>query len=79
MIGILGIIAHSIRVDKPELNKYAAVLVLLRSYLPCFDIEERRHYSSDVYNAYLLIAAINGIGIQQVLNNLILEKKYSIP
>ena len=73
----MAIIAHSIRVDKPELSKYAAVLALYRGYLPCFDIEERRHNNTDVFNAFLLIAAVNGIGIQQVLINLTFDKKYS--
>ena len=63
MIGILGIIAHSIRVDRPELNRYDGALILLRGYLPCFDIEERRHYSSEIYNTFLFIGALNGLGI----------------
>jgi hypothetical protein len=79
VIGILGTMAYSVHKDKPELNKITAILVLLRSYLPLFDIEERRHSNSELFNSIFFVAALNGVGIQQVINNLIFEKKYSIP
>jgi len=79
VIGILGTIAYSIRKDRPELNKITAILVLLRSYVPLFDIEERRHGSSELFNSIFFVACLNGAEIQQVINNLIFEKKYSIP
>lgn len=46
VIGILGIMAYSVRVDRPELNKIVANLVLLRAYMPLFDLENRRHSNS---------------------------------
>ena len=46
VIGILGIMAHSVKIDKPELNKIVANLVLLRAYMPLFDLENRRHSNS---------------------------------
>jgi hypothetical protein len=50
-------------VDKPELNKIVAVLVLMRCYLPFFDIEERRHTFSETNNSIFFVAALNGVGI----------------
>lgn len=79
VIGILGIMAHSIRVDKPELNKIVANLVLLRAYMPLFDIEERRYSNSEIFNSIFLVSLLNGIGNQQVLNNLIFDRKIAIP
>ena len=46
VIGILGIMAHSVKIDKPELNKIVANLVLLRAYMPLFDLENRRYSNS---------------------------------
>ena len=63
MIGVLGTITYSVRVDKPELSKYAGVLILLRCYVALFDIEERRRNSSEVYNSIFFVAALNGLGI----------------
>jgi hypothetical protein len=56
---ILGIIGYSIKVDKPELNKIVAILVLMRCYLPFFDIEERRHTFSETNNSIFFVAALN--------------------
>jgi hypothetical protein len=55
VIGILGVMAHSVRVDKPELNKIVAVLVLLRAYMPLFDIEDRRQRQSQLFNSIFLV------------------------
>ena len=63
ILAILGIIVYSVRVDKPELNKIVAVLVLMRCYLPFFDIEERRHTFSEISNSIFFVAALNGVGI----------------
>jgi hypothetical protein len=63
VIGILGVMAHSVRVDKPELNKIVAVLVLLRAYMPLFDIEDRRHSNSQLFNSIFLVASLNNLGI----------------
>ena len=64
VIGIIGVMAHSERVDKPELNKIVAILVLLRAYMPLFDIENRRHSNSELFNSIFLVSSLNGIGIQ---------------
>jgi hypothetical protein len=56
---ILGIIGYSVKVDKPELNKIVAILVLMRCYLPFFDIEERRHTFSETNNSIFFVAALN--------------------
>jgi hypothetical protein len=64
ILAILGIIGYSIRVDRPELNKIVSVLVLMRCYLPFFDIEERRHTNSETYNSIFFVGALNGVGIQ---------------
>ena len=61
VIGILGIMVHSVRVDKPELNWIVANLVLLRAYLPLFDIEDRKHSNSELSNVIFFIASINGL------------------
>ena len=63
VIGILGVMAHSVRVDKPELNKIVAVLVLLRAYMPLFDIEDRRQRQSQLFNSIFLVASLNNLGI----------------
>jgi hypothetical protein len=63
VIGILGVMAHSVRVDKPELNKIVAVLVLLRAYMPLFDIEYRRQRQSQLFNSIFLVASLNNLGI----------------
>ncbi len=64
VLGILGTIAYSVRKDRPELNKITAILVLLRSYLPFFDIEDRRHNNSELLNSITFVAVLNGAGIQ---------------
>ena len=46
VIAIIAIMIYSIRADKPHLMKIVANLVLLRYYLPCFDIEKRRFNNS---------------------------------
>ena len=61
VIGILGIMAHSVRVDKPELNWIVANLVILRAYLPLFDIEERKHSNNDFSNVIFFILSANGL------------------
>ncbi len=61
VIGIIGISVYSIRANKPELNKIVAILVIIRAYLPMFDIEERRHSNSEMSNAIFLVAAGNGL------------------
>jgi hypothetical protein len=53
-----------VRKDRPELNKITAILVLLRSYLPFFDIEDRRHSNSELFNSIFFVALLNGAGIQ---------------
>ena len=63
VIGILGIMAHSVRVDKPELNRIVANLVLLRAYMPLFDIEDRKHSNTDLSNVIFFVASINGLFI----------------
>ena len=55
--------ALSVRVDKPELNKIVAILVLLRAYMPLFDLENRRHSNSVLFNSIFLVSSLNGIGI----------------
>ena len=64
VLAILATIAYSIKVDKPELNKITAILVLVRSYMPLFDIEDRSHSNSDVFNSIFFVAILNGTGIQ---------------
>jgi hypothetical protein len=71
--------AHSIRVDKPALNKIVANLVLLRAYMPLLDIEERRNSNSEIFNSIFLVASLNNLGVQQVLNNLLFDRKIAIP
>ena len=63
MIGIIGVMVHSVRVDKPELNKIVAIQVLLRAYMPLFDIEDRRHSNSPLFNSIFLVASLNNLGI----------------
>jgi len=46
VIGILGTMIYSVKKDKPELFRIVASLVLLRAYLPLFDIEDRRKSNS---------------------------------
>jgi len=62
VIGIIGVMVHSVRVDKPELNKIVAVLVLLRAYMPLFDIENRRHSNTSLFNSIFLVASMNNLG-----------------
>ena len=64
VLGILGTIAYSVRKDRPELNKITAILVLLRSYLPFLDIEDRRHSNSELFNSIFFVGVLNGAGIQ---------------
>jgi hypothetical protein len=52
------------RINKPELNKIVAVLVIIRAYLPLFDIEDRRHSNSELSNTIFIVASINGLLIQ---------------
>jgi len=54
---------YSVRVDKPELNRIAAILVLLRAYLPLFDIEDRRHSNTELSNSIFIVASCNGLFI----------------
>jgi hypothetical protein len=61
VIGILGTMIYSVRVDKPELNKIVATLVLLRAYLPLFDIEDRRHSNTELSNSIFIVASLNGL------------------
>jgi hypothetical protein len=61
VIGILGTMIYSVRVDKPELNRIVATLVLLRAYLPLFDIEDRRHSNSELSNSIFIVASFNGL------------------
>lgn len=63
VIGILGTIAYSVRKDKPELNKITAILVLLRTYMPMLDFEERRHSNSELFNSIFFVASLNSAGI----------------
>jgi hypothetical protein len=71
--------AHSILKNKPELMKVVAILVLLRAYLPLIDIEGRRYSYSDLENCIFFVCLINGLLVQQVINNLIMDRKYMIP
>lgn len=52
---------------------------MIRAYLPLFDIEDRRHSNSELSNTIFVVASINGLLIQQVINNLVMNKKYMIP
>jgi len=61
VIGILGTMIYSVRVDKPELNRIVATLVLLRAYLPLFDIEDRRHSNTELSNSIFIVASFNGL------------------
>jgi hypothetical protein len=61
VIGILGTMIYSVRVDKPELNRIVAILVLLRAYLPLFDIEDRRHSNTELSNSIFIVASFNGL------------------
>jgi hypothetical protein len=56
--------AHSIRKDKPELMKVVANLVLLRTYIPLFDIEGRRYSNSDSENLIFILLIVNVLFIQ---------------
>lgn len=47
--------------DKPELNKIAANLIILRQYLPFMDFEGRRFSNSDFQNSSLLIGYSVGL------------------
>ena len=79
VIAIIGIAVYSMIINKPELNRIVAILVMIRAYLPLFDIEDRRHSNTELSNAIFLVASTNGLIIQQVINNLIMDKKYMIP
>ena len=63
VIGILGTIAYSVRKDKPELNKITAILVLLRTYMPMLDFEERRYSNSELFISIFFVASLNSAGI----------------
>ena len=63
IIGVLGTITYSIKVNKPELNKITAVLIIFRSYMAFLDIEDRRHINTELYNSIFLVGALNGLGI----------------
>jgi hypothetical protein len=63
VIGILEIMAYLVRVDNRELNKIVSNLVLLRAYMPLFDIEDRRHRNSSLFNPIFLIGSLNNLGI----------------
>jgi hypothetical protein len=63
VIGILGTMIYSVRKDKPELNRFVASIVLLRAYLPLFDIEDRRHSNSELSNTIFFVASCNGLFI----------------
>jgi hypothetical protein len=53
--------AYSIKHDKPELMKVVSNLVLLRAYLPLFDIEGSRYSNSDLFNCIFMIDNTNGL------------------
>ena len=74
-IGILGTMIFSVRMDKPEINKIVACLVLLRQYLPMFDIENRRHSDTELSNSIFIVGKCVGLIIKQITNNLVLDKK----
>ena len=63
VLGYLGTIVYSIKLDRPELNKITAILVLLRCYLPFVDLEVRRYNSPELFNSIFLVGALNGLGI----------------
>lgn len=63
VIGILGIMTYLVRVYNRELNKIVSNLVLLRAYMPLFDIEDRRHSNSSLFNSIFFFGSLNNLGI----------------